>query len=153
MTAFTVVRETPLSVAEAWAAVSDLRAHGDVVPLTRMVLDEGIPRVGWGFSAGTGAGRAMFWDHMIVTRWEPPTRDEPRGAMHIVKTGQWLGGWAHIHIEPAGEGARVEWTEEIYPGLDPAPRLTGPAARWLGAKLFGTTLDRLLGRAEALVPA
>ena len=149
MSPFTVVRETPLSVAEAWAAVSDLRSHGEVVPLTRMVLDTGEPHVGWGFAAGTGAGPVTIWDHMIVTRWDPPRPERPAGAVHIVKTGQWLSGWAHIHIEAAGEGARVEWTEEISPALDPAPRLTAPAARRLGSKLFATTLNRLLARAEA----
>ena len=132
MSAFTITRDTPLSVAQAWAAVADLGAHGDVVPLTRLVLDPG----------------PTIWDHMLVTKWSPPGPDVPRGALHIVKTGQWLGGWAHITIEAAGAGARVEWTEEIYPQVDPVPRLTAPLARRLGSRLFTATLEALLRRAE-----
>ena len=148
MSAFTITRDTPLSVAQAWAAVADRGAHGDVVPLTRLVLDPGPPHVGWGFKAGTGVGRLTIWDHMLVTKWSPPGPDVPRGALHIVKTGQWLGGWAHITIEAAGAGARVEWTEEIYPQVDPVPRLTAPLARRLGSRLFTATLEALLRRAE-----
>lgn len=144
MSAFTVVRTTELSVAAAWAAVADLRRHGQVVPMTRMRLDPGEPGVGWGFSAGTGLGSAMIWDHMIITRWAPPDAGRLRGELGIVKTGAWLSGWANITVEAAGDGARVEWTEEIGPGFDPAPRLTGPVARRLGERLFGMTLDRLL---------
>lgn len=144
MSAFRVERHTSRSVTDAWAAVTDFAAHGDVVPATRMLLDPGAPDVGWRFAAGTGVGRATFWDHMIVTKWQPPATDGDEGVVAIVKIGAWLRGWAQIAIEPDGEGARVTWTEELGPRMDPLPRLTGPVSAAAGQWLFGRTLDALL---------
>lgn len=146
MTIFTVTRTTPLDVERAWAAVTDMHAHGEVVPLTVMRTDPGPPGLGWRFSAGTGAGRVRAWDHMIVTIWDPPGSRGPHGELRIVKIGAWLRGWAQIVVEPHAEGAQVSWTEELGPRLDPIPRLTGPVSKVAGRRMFGAALEELLAR-------
>ncbi|MCB1251821.1 MAG: hypothetical protein KDB39_00920 [Austwickia sp.] len=150
MSAFRIVRRTGLDVEEAWAALTDFEAHGDVVPLTRLELDPGPPRLGWGLHAGTGVGPIRLWDHMIVTIWSPPPRiDATPAEFRVVKIGRWLRGWAHVVIEPDGSGSCVQWTEEVLPRFDPVPRLSAPLSRRAGERIFSRTVEGLLIRAEA----
>lgn len=70
-----IVREVPLSPAEAWLRVTDWPAHGRFVPLTK------VTRTPDGFVARTGVGRLGFDDPMDVTTWHEPSfcRLEKRG--------------------------------------------------------------------------
>ncbi len=149
MSAFSIVRHTPLTPEQAWAAVSDFRAHGEVFPATVMDLDDDAPRIGWQFAAGTGLGKARLWDRMIITKWQPPGPADARGELRMVKIGRWLRGWAHVVVEADGQGARVTWTEELGPRPDPLPRLTAPVSKWIGERLFARAVDQLLARPNA----
>jgi len=141
--AFTVRRPSPLTPAEAWAAVTDFAAHTAHVPLTTVSTDPGEPHLGWGVVAFTGVGSVGFKDSMHLTGWEPPHR------FRVVKTGRLLVGWAEVSVEPDGPGSVVTWSEEI--GLR-AGALTGPTRRigdLVAPRLFGPVVDGLLRDAEA----
>ncbi|MGE9809131.1 SRPBCC family protein [Janibacter sp. G1551] len=145
MTAFRVVRHIPASVSDVWARVADLRAHGDHVPLTRMVTDAGAPRVGWAFSGITALGPFRLVDAMVVTRWEPPTAARATGVLRIEKVGRLLAGWAEIEVSPHGDaGSRVVWSEELGPRQRDLARLLRVPSAAVGRRLFERVVDSLL---------
>lgn len=139
-----VTRSTSLSVAQAWAAVTDFAGHGDVIPLTTIVTDPGRPRLGWRFAGVTRLGPVRFTDPMLVTTWEPPQGSPSAGRVRLVKIGRWLQGWAEITVEAEGEGACVTWCETLRPRPDPLPALSRPISSMLGKRLFERALDGLL---------
>ena len=108
MADFHLTRHCAAPPAAVWDVVTDFAAYGDWMPLTRMRVDAGGPRPGWGFAGVSGLGPFGFSDSMLVTAWEPPDA-EGAGRFRIVKTGRLLGGWAEISVEPDGRRARV-WT-------------------------------------------
>ncbi|GGL31331.1 SRPBCC family protein [Phycicoccus endophyticus] len=139
--AFTVSRRTPLPPRAAWDAATDLAEHTRHVPLTVVEVPEGGLVLGAQVSAVTRLGPFAGTDSMLVTALEPGTR------LRLVKTGRLLRGWADITVAADGEGALVEWTEELW--LPGARRLTRPLGDRLGARLFTGVLERLLARVEA----
>ena len=145
MSVFTVTRVVPLSVEETWARLTDFAGHGEAVPLTRMRLDPGSPRVGWEFAGITGIGPVAFADPMVLTAYDPPGDGRTDGRFRIVKIGRWLRGWAEVSVAGTSDAStRVTWTEELGPRLDPLPAVTGPLSAWAGRRLFAHTLDALL---------
>ncbi|MFJ4715576.1 SRPBCC family protein [Streptomyces sp. NPDC088785] len=135
-----IVRETPLSPAEAWLRLTDWERHGDVVPLTRVTVTTPPPTAaGTVFVARTGTARRLgFDDPMEVVHWEPPH------LCRLEKRGRVVLGRAEFEVRPlaGGAGSRVEWREELrvrgLPGL--ADPLLAAAAR----RMFGRAVDGLL---------
>jgi hypothetical protein len=128
-------RTLPLPAADAFALVTDVRNHGDWIPLTRVDVD-GPLREGSRFRAVSGPGARSggpgLVDAMRVTRMTPPERGRP-GVAHFVREGPVLHGWARIVVrdDPAG-GALVVWAEEAA--------LAGPLPRALTARLIRPAL-------------
>ncbi|MFC4498129.1 MULTISPECIES: SRPBCC family protein [Streptomyces] len=146
MVIFQLERTAPLSPDEAWRRLTEWRRHGDVVPLTRVIVVTPPPYgAGAVVVARTGLGPFAFEDRMEVTVWQPPAEDEP-GLCRLEKLGRAVRGWAEIEVRhgPGGR-ARVVWREELrfrfVPSfLDP---LVGSTAR----RVFGRAVNRLLRRA------
>jgi hypothetical protein len=90
-----------LNPAEAWRRLTNWKAHGSYVPLTKVALT---PR---GFDAFTGVRRVGFHDPMDVVEWNEPT------YCRLEKRGRVVKGWAELSVEPHGDGSRVTWREEI----------------------------------------
>ncbi|MEU6843498.1 SRPBCC family protein [Streptomyces sp. NPDC046716] len=134
-----IVRETPLSPAEAWLRLTDWERHGDVVPLTRVTVSTPPPTgAGTVFTARTGAARRLgFDDPMEVVDWQPPHR------CRLEKRGRVVTGWAEFEVRALdGGGSRVEWREELAVwGL---PSLADPVLRTAGRWMFGRAVDGLL---------
>ncbi|HEY7718319.1 MAG TPA: SRPBCC family protein [Pedococcus sp.] len=160
MAPFTHVRTCPAHPTTVWDVLTDFAAYGSWIPLTTMRVDDGAPRVGWGFAGLSGVGPLRFADTMLLTRWEPPGaagsddgdaagRDGTHGRFAVIKTGRLLGGWADVTVEPAPEGSAVRWTEELT--LRPAPvgRLARPVTDRVGAPMFARALDAMLAEAVA----
>jgi hypothetical protein len=123
---FEIVREVPLTAAEAFARVTDWSRHGAFVPLTSIRLTD------TGFVAHTGVGPLGFDDPMDVVEWDPPR------FCRLEKRGRVVRGWAEITVDPLDLGSRITWRE-----LARTRGVVGPLTRVeaaLGRRLF----DRLL---------
>ncbi|WP_229054026.1 SRPBCC family protein [Aeromicrobium sp. Leaf350] len=126
-----IVREVPLSPAEAWARVTDWPRHARAVPLTR------ITRTADGFVARTGVGRLGFDDPMRVVESDPPWR------CRLVKEGKVVTGWAEIVVEEIPSGSRVTWRELAH--VRGVPRVFAGLERRSAEVLFSRVLDEVLG--------
>jgi uncharacterized protein YndB with AHSA1/START domain len=146
MAALHLLRETPAAPPAVWEALTDFAAYGSWMPLTRMRLDPGPPRVGWGFAGHSGIGRLSFRDSMLVTAWSPPVGADA-GTFRVVKTGWLLGGWAEVTVRPSEHGTRVVWDEELSVRPLPFPRLFASGLRRVGQWLYGRALDAMLAEA------
>jgi Polyketide cyclase / dehydrase and lipid transport len=144
-----LVRDTTAPPAVVWAVVTDFAAYGQWMPLTRMSLDDGAPRPGWGFAAVSGPGPLCLRDPMLVTQWSVPS-DLAAGRFRVVKTGRVLGGWAQVGVGGHGEGARLDWRQDLVVRPLPFRRLLDPAVRRVGEWLYGRALDAMVDRAEQL---
>ena len=154
MPALHLVRETTAPLGAVWGVLADFTGYGRWMPLTRMRVDPGEPRVGWGFAGVSGIGPLGFSDSMVVTRWEPPTEGgEPEGdgaaaSFRVVKTGRLLGGWADVTLTPTANGTRVDWREDF--SVRPIAVLDDTApVRAAGRALYARALDAMLAAAVA----
>lgn len=137
-----IVRDTSLRAAEAWARLTDWERHGDSVPLTRVTVTTPPPdAAGTVFVARTGVGRWGFDDPMEIVAWQPPRR------CRMEKRGRVVTGWAEFEVRALGDGgSRVEWREELRVRGVPraADRVVAAAGRWV----FGRAVDGLLCDSE-----
>jgi carbon monoxide dehydrogenase subunit G len=147
MADFHLTRLCAAPPATVWDVVTDFAAYGDWMPLTRMVVDRGSPRLGWGFAGVSGLGRVGFSDSMLVTAWTPPG-DDGRGSFRVVKTGRLLGGWAEVRVAPEGAGTRLDWLEDVVVRPLPFKRLFAPLLSRASNWLYGRAVDAMLARAE-----
>ena len=147
MADFHLTRLCAAPPATVWDVVTDFAAYGDWMPLTRMRLDTGTPRPGWGFAGFSGLGRVGFSDSMLVSTWVPPG-DDGRSSFRIVKTGRLLGGWAEVRVEPEGTGTRLHWQEGVEVRPLPFKRLFAPLLTRASEWLYGRAVDAMLARAE-----
>lgn len=138
---FVVVHDSPLSVSEAWARVTDWPRHGDYVPLTRIEVTSGPPGVGTVFTARTGWGRLGFDDPMEIVVWRPPVDGAP-GFCRIEKRGRAILGWAELTVEPRSIGSRTTWREQARPAH--LPGVADGVSRRAGRIVFGRVVRRLL---------
>lgn len=143
---FSVVVETPLTPAQAWARVWDLDRHTSVIPLTRVATIPPATPLGVGvdFCGRTGLGPVGFDDPMRFVEWEPPVAG--RGLATVVKTGGVIGGRIEVEFAPAaGNGTRITWRQQVELPWLPSPlvRLERPAAR-LVAPGYRSVLRHLL---------
>jgi uncharacterized protein YndB with AHSA1/START domain len=147
MADFHLTRFSAAPPTAVWDVVTDFAAYGDWMPLTRMRVDAGAPRPGWGFAGFSGVGRFGFSDSMLVTAWEPPGA-EGVGRFRVVKTGRLLGGWAEVRVEPAGDGTRLDWREDVVVRPLPFKRALAPLLRRASDLLYGRALDAMVARAD-----
>ena len=159
MAALHLVRETTASPRAVWGVLTDFTGYGRWMPLTRMRVDPGEARVGWGFAGVSGIGPLGFSDSMVVTRWEPPTESgdsrpdaevdgNPAASFRVVKTGRLLGGWADVSLTATASGTRVDWREEF--SVRPISFLDDTApVRAAGRALYARALDAMIAAAEA----
>lgn len=155
MPALHLVRETTAQPSAVWDVLTDFTAYGRWMPLTRMRVDAGEPRVGWGFAGVSGIGPLGFSDSMVLTRWEPPA-DRTGAAQaaggpasfRVVKTGRLLGGWVDVTVTPTATGTRVDWREDF--SVRPVAFLDGTRpVRAAGRALYARALDAMMAEAEA----
>lgn len=147
MADFQLTRHAAAPPAAVWDVVTDFAAYGDWMPLTRMRVDAGGPRPGWGFAGISGIGRFGFSDSMLLSVWEPPGA-EGTGRFRIVKTGRLLGGWAEILVAPDGAGTRLDWHEDVVVRPLPFKRLFAPLLGRASLWLYGRAVDAMIARAE-----
>ncbi|MET9913038.1 SRPBCC family protein [Streptomyces sp. NPDC006476] len=136
-------RTAPLPLPEAWRRLTEWPRHGEVVPLTRVIVLTAPPtREGTVIVARTGLGPLAFEDRMEVTVWQPPTDEEP-GLVRLEKRGRVVKGWAEIEVRP-GPGGRshVIWREELTVPLLPGP--VDPLLHRASHTMFGRAANRLL---------
>lgn len=151
MPALHLVRETTAPPSVVWGVLTDFTAYGRWMPLTRMRVDAGEPRVGWGFAGVSGLGPVSFSDSMVLTRWDPPGQGTP-ATFRVVKTGRLLGGWVDVTVTPTSAGSRVDWREEF--SVRPIALLDGTRpVRAVGRALYARALDAMLAHAEAIAGA
>jgi hypothetical protein len=134
-----LVRDTPLTVAEAWRRITDWERHGDVVPLTRVtVLTPPPTAAGTVFVARTGfGGRFGVDDPMELVAWQPPHR------CRMEKRGRFVLGWAEFEVRARpGGGARVEWREQLR--VRGVPAAADPVLAAAGRWMFGRALKYLM---------
>ena len=147
MADFQLTRHCAAPPTTVWDVVTDFAAYGDWMPLTRMRVDAGGPRPGWGFAGISGLGRIAFSDSMLVTAWQPPEA-EGVGRVRIVKTGRLLGGWAEIRVAPDGAGTRLDWHEDVVVRPLPFKRILAPVLRRASAWFYGRAVDAMVARAQ-----
>ena len=149
MSLLQLTRETSAAPAVVWDVLTDFSGYGRWMPLTRMEVDPGPPRLGWGFAGITGPGRLAFSDSMLVTGWAPPG-DEAPGRFRVVKTGRLLGGWAEVTVTPRGlAGSRVDWVEDLVVRPLPFKAAFAPLLDRAATWLYGRALDAMLAQASA----
>lgn len=140
---------TPLSTAEAWSRVLDLRAHSAVIPLTTVTGDtlyaaELAP--GSRFVARTSIGPIGFDDRMVVDELTQP-QDGSGGWARIRKEGKVIRGLIELSVTPSGNGSLVEWSQDIsVPGV---PGFLDPVVAGVARVAYGTALRKLLNRPPA----
>jgi uncharacterized protein YndB with AHSA1/START domain len=148
MTAFSLHRTCPAGPAEVWDVLTDFAGHQRWIPMTTMRVDPGEPRVGWGWAGVSGIGPLRFADAMVLTCWEPPTREQGGGRFSMLKVGRVLDGWADVRVEAApGGGATVTWAEDIALRPRPVRRLSQPLVDRVARAMFGSALDAMLREA------
>jgi hypothetical protein len=125
-----IVREVPLSQAEAWERVTAWQRHGEFVPLTRIALTP------TGFDAFTGVGRVGFHDPMDVVVWREPS------FCRLEKRGRVVTGWAELSVDVLGAGSRVAWREDIH--VTGMPRFVDGVTKASSRALFSRVIDGLL---------
>jgi carbon monoxide dehydrogenase subunit G len=152
MASFHLTRACAAPPATVWDVVTDFAAYGNWMPLTRMRVDPGTPRPGWGFAGTSGIGPVGFRDPMLVTAWESPNA-AGTGRFRIVKTGWLLGGWAEVRVEPDGAGTRLDWHEEVEVRPLPFKGILAPLLRRAGGWLYGRAVDAMIARAQETAPA
>ncbi|TGB08647.1 SRPBCC family protein [Streptomyces sp. MZ04] len=146
MALFRIDQESSLPSRDVWRRLTAWERHGDVVPLTRVVVRTPQPTgEGTVFVAHTGLGRRIgFDDVMEVVVWHPPGSPDGAGLCRLEKRGSFVTGWAEIEVSPraGGTGSLITWREDLrvrwLPAVcDGALRV---AARWM----FGRAVEALL---------
>jgi hypothetical protein len=146
-----LTRDTSAAPTVFWDVVTDFAAYAQWMPLTRMRLGDGTPRLGWAFAGRSGVGPVGFTDSMVVSLWEPPGSRADGGArFRVVKTGRVLAGWVDVTVEPRGAGSRLDWREDVVVRPLPLKRVFAPAVSRVAAVLYGRALDAMVARAEAV---
>jgi uncharacterized protein YndB with AHSA1/START domain len=108
-----------------FAALTDWPAQGQWMLGTRVEVRTGDGRsVGSELAAWTGAGPVGFWDTMVITRWEEPTR------VDVVHTGSVVRGTGTMEVHPTADGgSRFVWSEDLDLPLGVLGRAGWPIAR------------------------
>lgn len=152
--AVSVTRPLPLPAAEAFALLTDLRHHIRWIPMTRVDVPPGPPRLGAQVTAVSGPfarrGAPGVVDRMRIDRLDPPDAAAGTpGVAVLTKLGPILLGSARIVVAPAGPShSRVTWSEQAWlAGPVPAAALVAPVLRGMLALALARVAREL--RAQA----
>ena len=129
---FTVVHDFDRSPDVVWQELIDWKGHEGWVPMTRVELgSEPQDEVGATFMAFTGVWKLGLEDNMRVSvlDWDGDTMS---GRCEVEKLGPVLTGTAGFTVSPEGDGARVEWIEDVQ--VKYAPGFTAGIAAKVGAE-------------------
>lgn len=110
---FTVVHNVDAPTKVVWDEMVDWENHGEWIPATRVVIDEGDSRaVGGKFTGYTGYGPLTLVDRMEISKiaWDDAASE---GSCEVTKLGPVLTGHAGFRVLPNGTGSRVEWIEAV----------------------------------------
>jgi hypothetical protein len=133
---------TRLTVEEAWRTLTNWRAHGEWIPLTKMIIvhsgDQ--PSLGDKFIGRSGIWPLVFDDVMTVTRFDPPGVN---GFCEVTKSGRLVKGSASFTVSQAGAGTLVTWVEDIpLPPL--VEKILGGLLTLVGKSVFTGALRKAL---------
>ena len=131
---FTVIYDFDAPAKVVWDELVDWAGHARWIPATRVEVAPGDPlAVGAEFTAWTGAGPLALKDHMRVAQvdWEDTTSS---GTCTVDKLGPILIGTAGFTVTPQGDGARLEWLEDV--DVRRLPSFLAPVAAKIGATGF-----------------
>lgn len=124
-----------------WAELVDWQGHADWIPLTRVEVEPGDPTaVGARFTATTGLAPVALPDRMEVLEcdWDD---ESSTGACEVAKHGPVLEGRAGFTVRPDGDGASLEWVEDVT--VPYTPQFVAPVLGWLGARGFSAGMRKL----------
>lgn len=143
---FVLDLDTHLTALESWVRLWDLRAHDEVIPLTRLSQVGGFRPLSAGarFTAHTGVLGVGVADSMEVVEFTPPRLDAA-GTCRIVKTGAAVRGTVLVVVSPASTGSHVRWEQDI--SLSFVPGLADPLTARVARAAYARTVSRLLARA------
>ena len=128
---------------DVWDELVDWAGHAKWIPATRVEVAPGDPlAIGAEFTAWTGVGPLALKDHMRVGAldWN---EDEQNGSCTVEKLGPILKGTAGFTVAPTGDGAELEWIEDV--SVPYVPQFLSPIVGKLGAAGFKFGM-RNLGR-------
>ena len=138
---FTVVHNFDQPPREVWDELIDWKGHEQWVPMTRVELGpEPQDQPGATFMAFTGVWKLGLPDNMRVSvlEWDD---ESASGRCEVEKLGPILSGTAGFTVVPEGDGARVEWIEDVE--VKYTPGFAAPIAAKLGAAGFKQGMKRL----------
>ncbi|WP_066585228.1 SRPBCC family protein [Cellulomonas timonensis] len=150
-----VTRLLPIPAAEAFALLTDLRSHARWIPMTRVHVPPGPPRLGALVTAVSGPltrrGAPGLVDRMRIDRLDPP--DPAAGTPGVAvfaKLGPVLLGESRMEVAPAGpRHSRVTWSERAWlAGPVPAAALVAPVLRGMLALALARVARELRRRAS-----
>lgn len=110
---FTVVHDFDASPTVVWGEMIDWPGHGEWIPATRVIVDEGkAQEVGETFTGYTGYGPLTLVDRMkvLAIEWDETAG---QGSCEVEKLGPVLRGRAGFDVSASGAGSRVVWFEEV----------------------------------------
>jgi len=153
---FEVSRRFDQDVRTVWDELIDWQGHAAWIPATTVDLGDGDPTaVGYTFTAWSGFRPLALEDRMRVAQcdWDDDARS---GVCWVDKLGPVLGGRAGFTVHADGNGAVLDWTEDVtvrrLPGfLSPVAALAGRLGFSLAFRSLAKHLDRA-GRGTASRP-
>ncbi|MFW2335051.1 SRPBCC family protein [Ilumatobacter sp.] len=138
---FVVHHRFEASSRAVWDELVDWAGHAEWIPMTRVEVEAGDPTaVGARFTATTGLGPLALPDRMEVLQcdWDD---EEAIGTCEVAKHGPVLDGRAGFTVRPTGEGASLEWVEDVT--VPYTPQFLAPVLGWLGARGFSAGMRKL----------
>jgi len=139
--AFEVRHRFEASEKVVWDELVDWAGHAAWIPMTRVDVEPGEPTaVGHRFTATTGLGPLALPDRMEVRQcdWDEATST---GTCEVAKLGPVLTGRAGFTVRPDGDGASLEWVEDV--AMPYTPQFLAPVLAWLGAAGFSLGMRKL----------
>jgi hypothetical protein len=138
---FEVRHEFDAGSHEVWGELVDWKGHAAWIPMTRMEVEPGDPTaVGAEFTAFTGIGPVALKDHMRVVRcdWDESSSS---GDCEVEKLGPVLQGRAGFTVIPGGDGAVLDWFEDVR--VPYTPQFLAPILNRVGAGGFRAGMRKL----------
>jgi hypothetical protein len=138
---FQVRHQFDSSAKAVWDELVDWAGHAAWIPATRVdVHSEDPTAVGATFTAYTGFGPLALEDRMKVARCDW-TDETSSGDCEVEKLGPILRGRAGFTVEPDGNGAVLQWFEDVT--VPYVPQFVAPVLGWFGAAGFRTGMRKL----------
>lgn len=138
---FTVSHQFAAPPRAVWDEMIDWPSHAAWIPATRIELDTDDSQiVGATFTGYTGYSKLTLVDRMRISEieWDDTTS---KGSCEVEKLGPVLKGRAGFVVSQSGDGATVDWFEQVtVPYL---PRLLAPIVSKLSALGFALGMKRL----------